>query len=77
MFPHNVPMPPPKMTGQLIGGAMHITHISIKWASRSTAVPKDDPDFMWKSELGLELGGEEGERRWSWVCRFPVAYPNL
>ena len=60
-------MPPPKTTGQLIGAFMHVTHIGVKWASRSTAVPKEDPDDIWKSEIGWDYGEDEVKSWWSWV----------
>lgn len=67
MFPHNIPLPPPKTTGQLIGGLMHLTHMTVKWFGRSHAVAKEDPDDAWKSEVDWTIGDEGGKPGWSWV----------
>jgi hypothetical protein len=67
MFPHNLPLPPPKETGQILGALMHCTHMCVKWAGRSQAVPKDDPDDIWKSEVDWSVIDEGQSRQWSWV----------
>lgn len=67
MFPHNLPLPPPKETGQILGALMHLTHLCAKWAGRSQAVPKDDPDDIWKSEVDWSVIDEGQSRQWSWV----------
>jgi hypothetical protein len=64
MFPHNVPLPPSKLTGQLAGAVLHLTHMVIKWMDRSGAVSKDSREDIWKSEIDWEVPEDNDSRSW-------------
>ena len=77
MFPHNLPLPPPKETGQILGVLMHITHMCAKWAGRSQAALKDDPDDIWKREVDWSGIDEGNGSRWSWVSAHKYPIPTV
>lgn len=52
---------------------MHLTHMTAKWIGRSNAVPKDDPDDIWKSEVEWNDVDDASKSGWSWVSAISVS----
>ncbi|OJA08142.1 hypothetical protein AZE42_04158 [Rhizopogon vesiculosus] len=56
LFPHNLPMPPPRTSGWLIGSAMHLLHLVLRVSQvRATA----DSDIGWE-----DLYWERSQQSW-------------
>jgi len=67
LFPHNVPLPPPKISARILGGVMHLFHLCVR-VSRIRKVP--DSDLGWED---MYREGE-GEPLFDWVRRFFFNY---
>ena len=61
MFPHNVPLPEPRISAWLLGGGMHLLHLMVR-ISQVNDVP--DSDSGWE-DMYRE---HEGSSWFDWVC---------
>lgn len=64
LFPHNVPLPPPKVSARILGGTMHLFHLCVR-VSRIRKVP--DSDLGWED---MYREGE-GDFWFDWVKHLP------
>lgn len=70
MFPHNVPLPAPKTSAKLIGGALHFLHLCTR-VSQVRNVP--DADLGWE-DMYRE---HDGDSWFDWVrlsASLPTSY---
>src|ERR1700722_8692675 len=60
-FPENLPLPPPKVSAVLLGGALHVLHFCVR-LGQIQGVP--DSDLGWE-DMYME---RDGESWFDWVC---------
>jgi hypothetical protein len=70
MFPHNVPLPEPKTSAKLVGGALHFLHLCTR-VSQVRKVP--DADLGWE-DMYRE---HDGDSWFDWVSRFGFTHPSF